>query len=157
MKLILKQRLFSWLDSYDIYDEQDSVVYSVKGKLSFTHHLNIYDHHQVHIGTIKQELLSLMPRFSMFIHQQYIGCIYKKLSFFKPQFQLDCNHWKVVGNWLEWDYQIIDEHDQQIASISKDLCHFTDTYVLDIIHSQDALLVFMIVLAIDAEKCSHHN
>lgn len=65
MKLIFKQRLFSWLDSYDIYDEQGNVVFTVK-----------------------------------------------------------------------------------------DVFRFTDTYVLDIGLPQDSLYVVMLVLAIDAEKCS---
>ena len=30
MKLLFKQRLFSWFDSYDIYDEADNTVYVVK-------------------------------------------------------------------------------------------------------------------------------
>ena len=31
MKLLFKQRFFSWLDSYDIYDEYENTVYLVKG------------------------------------------------------------------------------------------------------------------------------
>ena len=31
MKLLFKQRLFSWFDSYDIYDEAGNTVYVVKG------------------------------------------------------------------------------------------------------------------------------
>jgi uncharacterized protein YxjI len=34
---------------------------------------------------------------------------------------------------------------------------WTDTYVLDIVNPQDALAVLMVVLAIDAEKCSRNN
>ena len=33
MKLLFKQRLFSWLDSYDIYDENEQTVYVVKDNL----------------------------------------------------------------------------------------------------------------------------
>ena len=29
MRLIFKQRFFSWFDSYDIYDEAGNVVYTV--------------------------------------------------------------------------------------------------------------------------------
>ena len=32
MKLLFKQRLFSWFDSYDIYDEAGNTVYVVKGQ-----------------------------------------------------------------------------------------------------------------------------
>ena len=40
-----------------------------------------------------------------------------------------------------------------IASISKELLNFTDTYVLDVADPADALYVLMFVLAVDAEKC----
>ena len=32
--------------------------------------------------------------------------------------------------------------------------HWTDTYVIDVERPEDALLALMVVLAIDAEKCS---
>lgn len=35
--------------------------------------------------------------------------------------------------------------------------NWTDTYVLDIANPEDALTVLMLVLAIDAEKCSRQN
>ena len=34
LKLLFKQRFFSWFDSYDIYDEAGNEVYEVKGQLS---------------------------------------------------------------------------------------------------------------------------
>ena len=37
MKLLFKQRLFSWFDSYDIYDEAGNTVYVVKGQLAWGH------------------------------------------------------------------------------------------------------------------------
>lgn len=37
MKMLFKQRLFSWFDSYDIYDEQGNVMFVVKGQLSWGH------------------------------------------------------------------------------------------------------------------------
>ncbi len=43
MKLLFKQRIFSWLDSYDIYNEQGEKVYTVKGELAWGHCLKIMD------------------------------------------------------------------------------------------------------------------
>ena len=31
MKMLIKQRFFSWFDSYDVYDENDEVLYVCKG------------------------------------------------------------------------------------------------------------------------------
>ncbi len=33
MKLLFKQRVFSWFDSYDIYDEEGNNVFTVKGDI----------------------------------------------------------------------------------------------------------------------------
>lgn len=154
MKLLFKQRLFSWFDSYDIYDEYNQVAYTVEGKLSWGHCLHIYDQSHQHIGTIKEEILTFLPKFNMYVHDQYIGRIYKEFSFFKPIYHIECNDWVIQGDWFEWDYQIFNSQNQLIATISKELLHWTDTYVLDIINPQDALYVLMVVLSIDAEKCS---
>ncbi len=43
---------------------------------------------------------------------------------------------------------------QQVATVSKQLLNWTDTYVIDVYNPQDALCALMLVLAIDAEKCS---
>lgn len=157
MKLLFKQRLFSWFDSYDIYNEEQIPIFTVKGKLSWGHCLQIYNDKQEHIGTIKEEVFTFLPKFNMYLGDEYIGRIYKEFSFFKPVFHLDCNDWKVTGDWFGWDYQIVDSNGVVIAIISKDIFHWTDTYVIDIIEPYNTLYVLMIVLAIDAEKCSRSN
>ena len=157
MKLLFKQRLFSWLDSYDIFNENNQITYSVHGKLSWVNCLHIHNQNNVHIGTIKEEVFTFLPKFNMYIQDEYIGRIYKEFSFFKPVFHLDCNDWKVQGNWLEWDYQIVNSQGIIIATISKEIFHFTDTYVIDVVQPDNALYVLMIALAIDAEKCSRQN
>ena len=50
VKLLFKQRLFSWFDSYDIYDEAGNTVYVVKGQLSWGHKLVIYDAYGNEVG-----------------------------------------------------------------------------------------------------------
>ena len=41
--------------------------------------------------------------------------------------------------------------------MTKELFNWTDTYVLDVHNPADALCVLMLVLAIDAEKCSRDD
>ena len=43
MKLLFKQRFFSWFDSYDIYDERGNTVFTVEGKLGWGHVLHVLD------------------------------------------------------------------------------------------------------------------
>lgn len=154
MKLLFKQRLFSWFDSYDIYDEAEATVFTVKGQMSWGHCLKIFDANGNEVGMVKERILTFLPKFELYIANQYIGCISKEFTLFRPKYNIDCNGWHVEGNFMEWDYQIIDRNAQQVASVSKELFHWTDTYTIDVDNPQDVLYVLMLVLAIDAEKCS---
>ena len=43
MKLLLKQRFFSWFDSYDVYYEDGSVAFKVKGEPAWGHLLRLFE------------------------------------------------------------------------------------------------------------------
>ena len=154
MKLIFKQRFFSWFDSYDIYSEAGEVLYTVKGQLSWGHRFKIYDAADREVGEVAQKIFSFLPRFEMYLRGEYVGCITKEFSFFKPKFSIDCNGWQVEGDFFGWDYSIVDEFGHEVATVSKELLNWTDTYVIDVADPLDSLGALMLVLAIDAEKCS---
>ena len=44
-----------------------------------------------------------------------------------------------------------------VVLYTKELFHWTDTYVIDVVNPADALQALMLVLAIDAEKCSRDH
>ena len=157
MKLLFKQRLFSWFDSYDIYDEAGNTIFVVKGQLAWGHCLKIYDAQGREIGTVKERILTFLPKFEMYLGDRYIGCISKEFTFFVPKYNIDCNGWHVDGDLFEWDYQIRDSSGRPVANITKELWNWTDTYVIDVLDPQDALCALMLVLAIDAEKCSRRD
>lgn len=157
MKLLFKQRFFSWFDSYDIYDEAGRPMFVVKGELSWGHLLRIYDANGREVGCVKERVLTWLPKFEMYIGGQYEGCISKELSFFTPKFNIEYNGWHVEGDWFEWDYSIVDSMGRNVATVSKQLWNWTDTYTIDICNPEDAVYALMLVLAIDAEKCSRRD
>ena len=113
--------MFSWFDSYDIYDETGTVVFTVKGRLSWGHCLEIFDYAGTHVGTVKEEILTFLPRFALYAFGNYIGEIKKEFTFFKPVFTLNCNDWTVQGDWLEWDYQVLTSSGGLVMQASKEL------------------------------------
>ena len=157
MKLLFKQRLFSWFDSYDIYDEAGNTVFTVKGELSWGHLLRIYDAIGNDVGYIKERVFTFLPKFEIYLGDNYMGCISKEFTFFKPKFNIDYNGWTVDGDWFEWDYSIFNSSVQTVATVSKEIWNWTDTYVIDVKDPNDAICVLMLVLAIDAEKCSRND
>ena len=58
MKLLFKQRAFSWFDSYDVYDEAGNTVYVVKGQLAWGNCLKIFDRNEIEVATVQQKLFS---------------------------------------------------------------------------------------------------
>ncbi len=152
MKLVLKQKILSWFNSYNIYDEYDNIVYTIKGELSWGHKLKIYDKNNIEVGVLKEKVLAFLPKFYMYDnYENELGVISKKLSFVKPKYELSCNDWKVKGDFWEWNYQIVDSVDNKIAVIQKKF-NLADNYIIDISKEENALLVLMIILAIDIDK-----
>lgn len=100
MKMLFKQRFFSWFDSYDIYGEDGSVLYTVKGKMAWGHCLEVYNAKEEHIATLKEEVFTWMPRFRIYLGDHYVGDIKKEFTFFKPSFSLDYKGWNVTGDFL---------------------------------------------------------
>ena len=86
MKMLFKQKVFSWFDSYDIFDEAGNTLYTVKGQLAWGHCLKIFASNGYEVGTVKERILTFLPKFEMYLGQQYIGCISKEFSFFRPKF-----------------------------------------------------------------------
>ncbi|MCI9563333.1 MAG: hypothetical protein HFF63_05510 [Oscillospiraceae bacterium] len=153
MKILFKQRLFSWFDSYDIYDENGRTLFTVEGKLSWGHCLHILNAAGEHIGTVQERVLTFLPQFELYAYGEYLGCLRKELTLFSPRFTIDCSDWEIEGSWTEWDYSVVSPSQGVVASIGKELFQWTDTYVLDVPDPDNALCVLMLALAIDAEKC----
>ena len=85
MKLLVKQRVFSWTDSYDVYDENENAKYFVKAEfLSLGHRLHVYDMAGNELGLIKEKVMSLLPVFEIEVNGQTLGRIEKRFTLFRP-------------------------------------------------------------------------
>lgn len=87
MRLLFRQRFFSWFDSYDIYNDNEETVYTVKGQLSIGHCLTIYDANNNRIGMVQEKFLTFLPKFEIYEYDlqnncRYIGQISKEFTFF---------------------------------------------------------------------------
>lgn len=157
MKMLFRQRFLSLLDSYDVYAEDGSVLYRVEGRFAWAHKVDIFDRNHALVGTVRQRIITFLPKFEITLFGQYRGCICREFTLFRPRYYYEANGWQVAGSFLEWDYRITDAAGRTVATISKELFHLTDTYVMDVVNPADAVEVLMFVLAMDAEKCSRNN
>ena len=154
MRMLFKQRFFSWFDSYDIWDEAGRTMFTVRGQLSWGHCLKVFDPYDNEVGTVRERILTLLPQFEIYLGDTYMGCVRREFSFLRPRYNIDYCGWEVQGDLMEWDYAVTDRLGRHVAQVSKELLHWTDTYSIDVPDPRDALNALMLVLAIDAEKCS---
>ena len=154
MKLLIKQRVFSWTDTYDVYDEAGNKKYFVKAELfRLGHQIHVFDVFGNEIGMIKQRLFTLLPSFDIVIGGREFGNIQKEFTFFKPRYEIDYNGWRCEGDFLAWDYDVY-AGCSSVVHISKELFHWGDTYAIDILNLEDEIPALMLVIAIDAANCT---
>lgn len=158
MQLYIKQRIFSWTDSYDVYDEAGQARYEVRAEfLSLGHQIHVYDKRTgQELGSIHQKLFTLLPTFEIVIGGRVQGTIRKQLTLFRPSYAVDYRGWQVDGNFMGWDYRVL-QGDMEVMSISKELFNWSDTYVLRYNNPANEMPGLLLVIAIDAANCSHND
>ena len=154
MRLCIKQRVFSWTDSYDVYDENGVARYFVQAEfLTLGHQIHVYEKQTGReVGSIHQRLLTFLPTFDIIVDGQSQGCVSKQFSLFTPRYEVDFRGWDVEGDLLGWDYGV-HQGNLEIMNISKQWLSWGDTYTLQYSNPAHEMPGLLLVLAIDAANC----
>ncbi|MBE6916961.1 MAG: hypothetical protein E7470_03515 [Ruminococcaceae bacterium] len=157
MQLRIKQRVFAWGDTYDVYDGYGEPKYFVKAEIfAFGHQIHVYNKKTgEEVGSIHQKLLTWLPEFEIVIGGRTYGTISREFTFFRPRYHVDFQNWEVEGDFLGWDYTAYCGG-RKVLSVSKELLTWGDTYVLDYAGAADEIPGLMLVLAIDAANCDNN-
>ena len=158
MELHIKQRVFSWTDSYDVYDEAGMPKYDVRADFfSFGHQIHVYDKRTgEELGSVHQKLLTLLPTFELVMDGRPVGVIRKRFTLFSNNYKVDYRNWNVEGDFLGWDYRVM-QGSTEVMSISRQLLAWGDTYTLRFQNPANEFPGLLLVIAIDAANCSHDD
>lgn len=156
MELRIKQRVFSWGDTYDVYDGSGQPKYFVKAEVfALGHQIHVYNKRTgEEVGSIHQKLLTFLPKFEIVIGGHTVGTISREFSFFRPRYQVDFRSWEVSGDFMGWDYTA-HQNGREVLSVSKELLTWGDTYTLHFSNAADEIPGLLLVLAIDAVNCNN--
>ena len=124
--MLFKQRLFSWFDSYDIYAQDGSTLFTVRGELSWGHCLRIYTRDGRYAGTVREKILTFLPRFELFAGENSIGFLKREFTLFRPAYVLEANGWRITGNFMQWDYTVTEpsgQNKQAAIQFYRYICH----------------------------------
>jgi uncharacterized protein YxjI len=156
MRYVMKQKLFSWADSYVIRDEMERELFQVAGKVfSFGHQLTFQDMNGKDLAFIKQKLLSWGPTFEIYNNNALVAVVKKELfTFFHCKFEVDVpgpDDIEAEGDFLDHEYNFT-RQGQVIATVSKQWFSWTDTYGVEIAEDVDPVLILASTVVID-EAC----
>ena len=157
MELLIKQRVFSWGDSYDVYDETGEARYFVEAELfAFGHQIHVYDKRSGReLGSIHQKLFSFTPTFEIVIDGQVRGTVCREFTLFRPRYNVDFRGWTVEGDMLHCDYEV-KSFDRRVMYIQREWLTWGDTYVLRYSNPADEMPGLLLVIAIDAANCNNN-
>lgn len=156
MSLLIRQRILTLTDTYDICDHTGRPRYSVWTEfLTLGHHIHVND------AETGREVGRIDERVFTFLHKAYVYVgnvpfeVVREFTFFKPRYTLS-NGWRIDGDFMGWDYRIIDGRGAEVAEISKELFHLGDTYTLTAANSAVELPALLCAITIDMMNCGNN-
>ena len=151
MKFYVKQKVFSLKDQFTILDAQQNTVYQVQGKMfSISNKLDLMNPDGSVVLRAHRKVMSFMPKYFVHTpHDEELAIVQRKFGL-KPKFIVTVGDEELVveGSLFAHSFQVMDSS-QIVASISKKVISWGDTYEIDIIDERRLELLLFIVIIID--------
>ncbi len=153
MRYLLKQRLISMGDDFDILDENDQKAFHVDGRaFSIGDKLSFQDASGNELLYIKQRLLAWGPTYEFHRGNQVVAVVKKKhFTLFSAKFSIDVpgpDDLEAKGNFLDLEYTFV-RGNREVAQVSKRWFSFRDTYGVEIATAEDDILILASAVVID--------
>ena len=147
---LVKQKFRLGGERFDIKDDRGVVNYQVEGSFfQIPKTFTIYDAYGEQVSEISKEFFTLLPRFTIQLRNGSNFVIRKKLTFWRDKYEFDDLGLRIEGNIWDLNFKLLDDRDQVIAEIRKEIFHLTSTYTVTVYEDSYADLVISLCVAID--------
>ena len=147
---LVKQKFRLGGERFAIKDDRGEIAYQVEGSFfKIPKTFTIYDVNGEQVSKISKEILTLLPRFEIQLRDGSSFIIRKKLTFWRDKYEFDNLDLRIEGNIWDLDFKLLDDRDQLVAEISKQVFTLTSTYQVSVYEEEYANLVISLCLAID--------
>ena len=147
---LVKQKFRLGGERFDIKDDRGVVNYQVEGSFfQIPKTFTIYDAYGEQVSEISKEFFTLLPRFNIQLRDGSNFVIRKKLTFWRDRYEFDDLDLRIEGNIWDLNFKLLDDRDQVIAEIRKEIFHLTSTYTVTVYEDSYADLVISLCVAID--------
>ena len=147
---LVKQKFRLGGERFDIKDDRGVVNYQVEGSFfQIPKTFTVYDAYGEQVSEISKEFFTLLPRFTIQLRDGSNFVIRKKLTFFRDKYEFDNLGLRIEGNIWDLNFKLLDDRDQLVAEIRKEIFHLTSTYTVTVLEDFCADLVISLCVAID--------
>ena len=147
---LVKQKFRLGGERFDIKDDRGVVNYQVEGSFfQIPKTFTIYDAYGEQVSEISKEFFTLLPRFTIQLRNGSNFVIRKKLTFWRDKYEFDDLGLRIEGNIWDLNFKLLDDRDQLVAEIRKEIFHLTSTYTVTVYEDSYADLVISLCVAID--------
>ena len=147
---LVKQKFRLGGERFDIKDDRGVVNYQVEGSFfQIPKTFTIYDAYGEQVSEISKEFFTLLPRFTIQLRNGSNFVIRKKLTFWRDKYEFDNLGLRIEGNIWDLNFKLLDDRDQLVAEIRKEIFHLTSTYTVTVYENSYADLVISLCVAID--------
>ncbi|RSI78292.1 LURP-one-related/scramblase family protein [Streptococcus mitis] len=147
---LVKQKFRLGGERFDIKDDRGVVNYQVEGSFfQIPKTFTIYDAYGEQISEISKEFFTLLPRFTIQLRNGSNFVIRKKLTLWRDKYEFDNLGLRIEGNIWDLNFKLLDDRDQLVAEIRKEIFHLTSTYTVTVYEDSYADLVISLCVAID--------
>lgn len=153
MKYVMKQKLWSFADSFAVKNELGEDVAQIEGKvLSWGDQLRILDVVGKELALIKQVVMSWGPTYEIYREGQLAAVVKKQLfTFMSCKFTVDVpgpDDLVAEGDLLDHEYFFL-RGQRTVAQVSKQWFTWADTYGVELMPDEDAVLILASAVVID--------
>ena len=147
---LVKQKFRLGGERFDIKDDRGVVNYQVEGSFfQIPKTFTIYDAYGEQVSEISKEFFTLLPRFNIQLRDGSNFVIRKKLTFWRDRYEFDDLDLRIEGNIWDLNFKLLDDREQLVAEIRKEIFHLTSTYTVTVYEDSYADLVISLCVAID--------
>lgn len=159
MRYLMKQKFFSFSDSFRIKNENGDDVFTVEGQIfSWGKKLSFMDMAGNEILFLKQRLMVWSPTYEIYKGERLYATIKKEpFTFFNCRFNIDMadsDSIEIDGDILDHEYTFTRDG-RVIARVSKQWFTWTDAYGIDVIDEENA--AFILACAVIIDMICHEN
>ncbi|WP_192988425.1 LURP-one-related/scramblase family protein [Carnobacterium mobile] len=147
--LYMKQAYVSLQNRIIVKDEAGKDIFLIIGKWGrIGDGLSLYAMDGTLLVEVKQTVLSVFPKFNIYVAGDKVASISKQPGIKGPYFKVNQLNWIVKGDFYNHHYTV--QHRlQTIMQMEKAYLPFGDFYALSITHSQDIPICLCIAVIVD--------